>query len=334
MISVVVPVYNAESYLADCVRSVLDQTNRDLELILVNDGSRDGSLRLCRELAATDERIVVIDQPNAGVSAARNTGLARATGEFVVFVDSDDMIEPTMLEDQYAAATGSGADIVISGFRTVGKQLQNDTEVLAAHSGEIEKRELLSLLVSMEQRRIRENMVRCLFRRSLLSENGICFRRGMKIAEDYLFFLQAIKAAGRIFILPKDYYIYRVNDASATAKYIDCLTADMVTLDEWVREEICGEDPQLLMGYHQRRALTYLRTVQNMCLPRSPFSTGAAIKQAKAVRREGSYSLSLRSAYRRRKRFSRQDRLSITMLRWHMDCLYVLLYKIYKKKRG
>lgn len=334
MISVIVPVYNARLYLSDCVRSVLDQTYRELELILVNDGSRDESLALCREFAEKDDRIVVIDQPNAGVSAARNAGLARATGEFAVFVDSDDMIEPTMLQEQYDAAMGVDADVVISGFRTIGKQLQNDTEVLAAHSGEIGKSQLFSLLISMEQRRIRENMWRCLYRRSLLSENGICFRAGMKIAEDYLFFLQAIKAAERIFVLPRDYYIYRINDTSATAKYIDCLTADMVTLDEWIREELCEGDPQLLAGYHQRRALTYLRTVQNMCLPRSPFSTRAAIKKAIEVRREGNYSVSLRSAYRQRGGFSRMDRLSITMLRWHFDRLYVLLYMIYKKKRG
>ena len=93
LISIIVPVYNAEKTLRRCVRSLMGQTYRNLEIILVNDGSKDGSLGLCREFAGEDARIRVIDQPNGGVSSARNAGLDAATGKFVMFCDSDDWTE-------------------------------------------------------------------------------------------------------------------------------------------------------------------------------------------------------------------------------------------------
>ena len=90
LISVIVPVYNAEEYIKRCVESIQNQTYSHFELILVNDGSRDNSLALCQALAAQDERIVVLDRPNGGASAARNTGLAHMRGQYIVFADSDE----------------------------------------------------------------------------------------------------------------------------------------------------------------------------------------------------------------------------------------------------
>lgn len=100
LISVIIPVYNAEKYIASCVKSILEQSYESLEVILVNDGSKDSSLELCREFAKNDERVYVIDQPNAGPNASRNRGLAAAKGDFVVFVDSDDAFySPATLEE-------------------------------------------------------------------------------------------------------------------------------------------------------------------------------------------------------------------------------------------
>lgn len=89
-VSVIVPVYNAKICVEECVRSVLTQTYETMEVILVNDGSTDGSLELCRKIARTDDRVILIDQPNSGPNAARNSGLQAAKGEFVIFVDADD----------------------------------------------------------------------------------------------------------------------------------------------------------------------------------------------------------------------------------------------------
>ncbi|MBD8016999.1 glycosyltransferase family 2 protein [Kaistella pullorum] len=97
-ISVIVPVYNVEKYLVRCLQSILNQTYSNIEVILINDGSTDGSLIICQEFAIVDERIVVINKSNGGSSSARNAGLALATGDYISFVDSDDYISPQMLE--------------------------------------------------------------------------------------------------------------------------------------------------------------------------------------------------------------------------------------------
>ena len=119
MISVIVPVYNVEKYLRQCLDSVLAQTYRELEIILVDDGSTDGSGAICDEYATRDSRIKVVHQQNGGLSSARNAGLDLATGEYVAFVDSDDYIHETMLELLYQALVENNADTVICNFERV-----------------------------------------------------------------------------------------------------------------------------------------------------------------------------------------------------------------------
>ena len=97
-ISVVVPVFNVEDYLCACIESIINQSFRDLEIILVNDGSTDSSLDICNTFSARDQRITVINQKNTGLSGARNSGIKAARGEYILFVDSDDFIENTLHE--------------------------------------------------------------------------------------------------------------------------------------------------------------------------------------------------------------------------------------------
>ena len=108
LISVIIPVFNAEKYLPTCIESILAQTMPDFELLLINDGSTDNSKAVCDRYAAQDRRIRVFDCPNRGVSAARNLGLDEARGEFVVFVDSDDWVVPEHL--QQFTESGIGED--------------------------------------------------------------------------------------------------------------------------------------------------------------------------------------------------------------------------------
>ncbi len=113
LISVVVPVYNVEAYLEECVESILHQTYRELEIILVNDGSTDSSYDICRRFAERDSRIVLLSQENGGLSAARNTGIKAATGQYVTFIDSDDAIDPAMIGYLYTLLTQHGADMSV-----------------------------------------------------------------------------------------------------------------------------------------------------------------------------------------------------------------------------
>lgn len=117
MISFIVPIYNAEYYLTACIESLLHQTERDLQIILVDDGSTDSSLAIAQTFAKQDKRIVVLQQPHAGQSAARNLGLQHIKGEFIAFVDADDTIESNWCERHLKAI--DGVDYVQSGYKRV-----------------------------------------------------------------------------------------------------------------------------------------------------------------------------------------------------------------------
>ena len=119
MISVIVPVYNVEAYLARCVRSLLRQTHTALEILLIDDGSTDRSATLCDELAHTDSRIRVVHQPNSGLSHARNKGMDLATGEYIAFLDSDDWADPTWLETLYRLSLSHKAQIAECSYRSI-----------------------------------------------------------------------------------------------------------------------------------------------------------------------------------------------------------------------
>ena len=120
--SVIVPVYNVEAYLEKCVQSILRQTEQDFELLLVDDGSTDSSGQLCEELAKQDSRIRVIHQENQGLGGARNTGIREAKGDWLLLVDSDDWIEPEILEKSLEAGLREEADMVVFPFRSVDEE--------------------------------------------------------------------------------------------------------------------------------------------------------------------------------------------------------------------
>ena len=117
LISIIVPIYNVENYLWSCLDSIAKQTYSNIEVLLVNDGSPDGSGVICQEFVARDSRFRYIEKENGGLSDARNVGIARAQGEFLSFVDSDDWIEPTYVEDMYRAALFNDAEVVVSNYK-------------------------------------------------------------------------------------------------------------------------------------------------------------------------------------------------------------------------
>lgn len=116
LLSIIVPVYNVKSYLKKCVESIINQTYTNLQIILVDDGSTDGSQTICDELAKKDSRIVVFHKENGGSSTARNTGLDHAAGEYIAFVDSDDWLEPNMYQDLITQIEEHNADMAVSSF--------------------------------------------------------------------------------------------------------------------------------------------------------------------------------------------------------------------------
>lgn len=116
-VSVIVPVYNVEEYIRECIKSIQVQTYSNLEIIVVNDGTKDKSIEIIKDLIKTDSRIRVISQPNQGLSAARNTGIENASGKYVAMIDSDDKIKPDFIKHLFDVADSQSADIVRGSFR-------------------------------------------------------------------------------------------------------------------------------------------------------------------------------------------------------------------------
>lgn len=125
-LSIVVPIYNAAAVLERCIRSILNQSFADFELILVNDGSKDNSLEICKRFATNDQRIVIIDKTNGGAGSARNAGLAVAKGEYIAFPDADDWLEPSMYQELMDAAHNKHSDLVICGMYFWNEHALND----------------------------------------------------------------------------------------------------------------------------------------------------------------------------------------------------------------
>lgn len=122
VVSVIIPVYNNEAFVERCIRSVMEQTYKELEIIVINDGSKDRSLDTLSRLAAEDSRIRLLNQENAGVAAARNRGLDTATGEYLTFVDGDDYISPEYIRNLYESANKQDADMIICGLKYVDEE--------------------------------------------------------------------------------------------------------------------------------------------------------------------------------------------------------------------
>lgn len=204
VVSVVVPVYNVESYVDECLASILAQSEVSLEVVVVDDGSSDSSATRASRIAIADPRVRVIAQSNQGVSAARNAGLEASSGEFVCFVDSDDVLGADFLEQHLTAALATGADFVISTAAGSASTLQSPT----SWTGSRAAAELLAADIPI-------GCWNKLYRREFLNRAEIRFRRDLYMGEGLYFICEcARKANGIVAIGPAGYH-YRVDNANS-----------------------------------------------------------------------------------------------------------------------
>ncbi|MBE6349542.1 MAG: glycosyltransferase [Spirochaetaceae bacterium] len=206
-ISIIVPVYKVEKYLSKCIDSILAQTFKDFELILINDGSPDNSPKICNDYAQKDSRIKVIHQKNAGVSAARNAGLDIAKGEYIGFVDSDDWIEPSTYEIAYNTAIEREADIVQWDFifdYTSGKKIEKKFGVEGYFN------------IAEDSSYFYGGMWHKLISKKLIDFESIRFPVGLKYAEDRCFGIDCFLLAKKTYHISKVLYHYCVNEESAS----------------------------------------------------------------------------------------------------------------------
>lgn len=203
-VSVIIPIYNLEDKLCRCLDSVLEQSYKELQVILINDGSSDSSGEICQKYAVKDKRILYIEKFNGGVSSARNCGLEHATGEFVMFVDGDDSVSSQFVERYVQNAINSQADIVIGGLTLC------EADTLCEKSpriGTYDKKAFLSILCK-DGTEIYGYACNKLFHRNLLEKEKIRFNESMHSQEDLAFALRAYEAAERIACIDYCGYFY------------------------------------------------------------------------------------------------------------------------------
>ena len=254
-VSIIVPVYNCAPYLSRCLDSIFAQTLTDFQLILVDDGSTDGSGEICDTYASADPRVQVIHQKNAGVSAARNAGLSAASGEYIGFVDADDWIAPHMFASLYKNAQATGGDIVMCDTVTVwenGRQ-EPDTIPLLAENRVLKKTDLTPEILRL----MAGAVCRCLYRADLLALNQIRFPGGLPLSEDRIFNLQAMGNANTVSYLKEGFYFRAIRPGSATTSIRSDLfemqrlaydRAESILLAHWGEAYIPAYQNMLIIG--------------------------------------------------------------------------------------
>lgn len=225
-ISVVVPVYNVEKYLCECVDSVIAQSFGEWELLLIDDGSSDRSGVICDEYAAKDARIRVIHKENEGVGRARNTGLLAAAGEYVTFIDSDDWIERDMLRDLYDSITAAQADCAACGLRYFYEDGCGDQSYVPPKGAFDPQHEFDAWYCAFDENFIFSAQVAKLYRTAILKQGDVLQEEQFSILEDGMFVTDALLQCRRVSCCDTAPYHYRQTANMSLIKKYNTNAAD------------------------------------------------------------------------------------------------------------
>ena len=255
LVSIIVPVYNTASYLPKCFDSLLNQTYPHIEIVLINDGSTDDSLLICNGYAQRHSNIRVIDQPNGGVSAARNRGLEAAKGAFFTFVDGDDVLLPDAVESMHRLMVRYSADMVAGGIvddRAAVYDGRNGVTVLSGQDS-----------VRMALKEVSYSACAKLYRRSAME--GIFFVEGKKVNEDGFFVFECCMRQPKIVETDRVFYRYTRRAGSASRVAFSDKFLDMLYFFEKKRDYIAKNFPQHMDLVDRLEVRTNLNLLQLLC---------------------------------------------------------------------
>lgn len=260
LISVIVPVYNVEKYLNRCIQSIVDQTYKNLEIILVDDGSPDHCPQMCDAWAKTDSRIRVVHKKNGGVAAARNSGLVAANGDYIGFVDSDDYISPQMYDELYTLllkynADGAACAIVRESSNGYLEDWSDGSLRL------FNKRELLKWIGEAEGL-LPVHLGNKLF--SAQCVHGVRFQK-FKYAEDTLFNFQVAQNINKLVLKSEPYYHYNNNSDSVSHIEFNETRFDEHKVMDIIFKEV-KDDPEIYKYCVKGDVLKSFRTIKEMCI--------------------------------------------------------------------
>lgn len=249
-ISLIIPIYNASSYIPSTLEALLSCSSPSIEIILVDDGSTDASYSICDKYAAKDERIRVLHEPHSGVANSRQVGLEAAKGMYILYVDADDQVDPCMIADMYQVAVDQEADMVLCDYREL------------THEGEVYRKQEptalggVAVLEDILDGKLYGALWNKMMRREWLLQTKAAFPQRLTMREDLVFLSQCLPYASKIAYIPKAYYGYERRNASAlTSHYVneslayyqqECLWVDLIL------------ENQFLQASTRQRLLTYL----------------------------------------------------------------------------
>lgn len=258
LISVIIPVYNVKPFLQTCADSVFAQTFRNLEIILVDDGSTDGSGELCDALAEQDSRVRVIHQQNGGLSAARNTGIDASTGAYLYFLDSDDAISPVTIVHLWTACVRTRADVAVGDFmRFTGDEALKERRTFTSEA--FDTREALRRMLMNEG--FGHQAWGKLFKRSLWET--LRFPRGL-LYEDYAVIYDVILGAQKVAKVTDAMYFYRMQEGSIMHARIGEKNLTLLDTSARVTGMLSERDPALRGPAVRQQVVTYMRFLSDM----------------------------------------------------------------------
>lgn len=249
--SFIVPVYNGESYLSECIESILNQTYSNLELILVNDGSIDNSLEICESYLKKDNRVKLINQSNSGVSAARNNGLKETTGEWILFVDADDICHEELLinvKDELSLDS-----LLVFGYN----KKFIDKKITFCENSNFEINENISRKLFMNQN-LSGYLWNKVFSSNVIKNNELQFDKNFHFCEDMVFVSQYISLINKIKYINKDLYDYRQRKSSVSNQLINKKNASILFSYEFLAKKY-KDDSKLFLFFCYRYILCYYK---------------------------------------------------------------------------
>lgn len=268
-ISVIIPAYNAETYLEPCVRSVLQQTYQNLEILLIDDGSTDKTWEVCRALAAADSRVRPIRKENGGVSSARNAGIEAASGAMLLFVDGDDELKENGLEALIEAQQRTGADIVAAWY-------DMGAPIPYPEAGDVVWKGTEALQKSLEDHPLTYSAWAKLYTREIIGDTR--FQEGIRVNEDSLFVFRLLCKQPCFAGIKDVVYFYRPNAASASRAAFSEKYFDITKVADVKQQLILQQYPQLEAAARNMKLKAELSLLNN--LSSCPGSTYRAQEKA------------------------------------------------------
>ena len=218
-VSIIIPIYNAEPFLRECLSSVLAQRYSNYEVIMVNDDSTDGSRMIMEEYAGLNDRFICIDQDNQGAGGARNTGIDASNGKYVLFLDADDILAKHTLSDLMPVALSNDLDMINVDWNYIPYDPFFPSQVPDTHQNKILKKKDFFQYYVNNINITRLTLMCTLFKTQIIKANNVRFKT--KFAEDILFNMQALLCCRRFYFTQKEYYFYRKSASGLTANFFD-----------------------------------------------------------------------------------------------------------------